>query len=179
QAVLPTQRWYAGKGAAIRAVTIVDAIAIEDAWLVIARVLAAQAADAMYYVLPLAFLTGEQAARARHDRPATVLAELEVADRTGVTAGVCDDACSEPDFGRALLDAIGRRRRIASAEGHLVGTTTRSFAALRGDAAALPPPVLLGGEQSNSSLRFGDRLMLKVFRRRPPGPNPPPRIRPY
>ena len=27
------------------------------------------------------------------------------------------------------------------------------------------PPTLLGGEQSNSSLRFDDRLMLKVFRR--------------
>src|SRR5262249_41647270 len=151
-------RWYAGKGAAIRAVTIVDAIPIDDAWLVIARVIAAQAADAVYYVLPLAFLSGEQAAAASHDRPPAVLAELEGANRAGVTAGGCGDACSERDCGRALRDAIGGRRRIASAEGHLVGTTTRSFAALGGDAAALPPPMLLGGEQSNSSLRFGDRL---------------------
>src|SRR5262249_21475567 len=164
RAALPAQPWYAGKGATIRAVTIVDAMPIEDAWLVIARVITAQAADAVYYVLPLAFLTGEQAATARHDRPAAVLAELEVADRTGVTAGVCVDACSEPDFGRALLDAIGRRRRIASAEGHLVGTTTRHFATLRGDAATLPPPVLSTGEQSNSSPPFGAPLTRKVFR---------------
>jgi maltose alpha-D-glucosyltransferase/alpha-amylase len=171
-AALPAQRWFAGKGAVLKAVTIVDAIPIEEAWLVIARVISVQAADAAHYALPLAFLSGEQATAARHDRPAAVLAELEIAGREGVTTGVCVDACSEPEFGRSLLDTIGRRRRIAAASGHLVGTTTRSFSALRGDAATLPPPTLLGGEQSNSSLRFDDRLMLKVFRRVAEGTNP-------
>ena len=101
-----------------------------------------------------------------------MLAELEITGRGSDATGVCVDACSEPEFGSALLDTIGRRRRIAAANGHLVGTTTKQFAELRGDPATLPPPALLGGEQSNSSLRFDDRLMLKVFRRISEGINP-------
>ena len=30
--MLPTQRWFAGKGATLKAVAIVDAMPIEDAW---------------------------------------------------------------------------------------------------------------------------------------------------
>jgi maltose alpha-D-glucosyltransferase/alpha-amylase len=171
-AVLPSQRWFPGKGATLKAVAIVDAIPIEDAWLAIARVISVGTADPAYYMLPLAFLSGNPATAARRERPGAVLAELEIAGRDGVTSGVCVDACSEPAFGRALLDVIARRRRIASANGHLVGTTTKRFAELRGDPETLPPPVLLGGEQSNSSLRFDDRLMLKVFRRVAEGVNP-------
>ena len=149
-----------------------DALPIEESWLAIVRVVSTGSADPTHYALPLAFLTGDRAAAARRDRPAAVLAELEITGRGSDTMGVCVDACSEPEFGSALLDTIARRRRIAAANGHLVGTTTKRFAELRGDPATLPPPVLLGGEQSNSSLRFDERLMLKVFRRISEGVNP-------
>ncbi len=170
--VLPRQRWFAGKGASLKAVAIVDALPIEETWLMIVRVISTGSADPAHYALPLAFLTGDRAAAARRDRPAAVLAELEITGRGSDATGVCVDACSEPEFGSALLDTIARRRRIAAANGHLVGTTTKRFAELRGDPATLPPPTLLGGEQSNSSLRFDDRLMLKVFRRISEGINP-------
>jgi maltose alpha-D-glucosyltransferase / alpha-amylase len=170
--VLPRQRWFAGKGASVRAVSIVDALPIEETWLAIVRVISTGSADPAHYALPLAFLTGDRAVTARRDRPAAVLAELEITGRGSDNSGVCVDACSEPEFGSALLDIMARRRRIAAANGHLVGTATKRFAELRGDPATLPPPVLLGGEQSNSSLRFDDRLMLKVFRRISEGINP-------
>jgi maltose alpha-D-glucosyltransferase / alpha-amylase len=172
QVALPAQRWFAGKSAIIKSVVITDAIPIEDAWIVLARVATTDAADMATYALPLTFLTGKEAAAARHDRPASVLAELEIAGPGGTGTGVCVDACAQPEFGRALLDAIGRRRRIASNGGHLVGSVTRPFAGLRDEAATLPAPSLLGGEQSNSSLRYDDRLMLKLFRRVTEGTNP-------
>jgi maltose alpha-D-glucosyltransferase / alpha-amylase len=170
--MLPAQRWFAGKGASLKAVSVVDALPIEESWLAIVRVVSTGSADPAHYALPLAFLTGDRAAAARRDRPAAVLAELEITGRGSDTMGVCVDACSEPEFGSALLDTIARRRRIAAATGHLVGTTTKRFTELRGDPATLPPPVLLGGEQSNLSLRFDERLMLKVFRRISEGVNP-------
>jgi maltose alpha-D-glucosyltransferase/alpha-amylase len=172
QVALPAQRWFAAKGATVKSVVVTDAIPIEEAWLVLARVTTTNAADTATYALPLMFLTGKRAAAARQAHPASILAELEIDGPGGIASGVCVDGCSEPDFGRALLDAISRRRRIAGSGGQLVGSVTRPFASLREEAATLPPPALLAGEQSNSSLRYGDRLMLKLFRRVSEGTNP-------
>src|SRR5262249_55524391 len=133
---LPAQRWFAAKGSAVRGVTILDGVPIDDAWLVFARVTTTQAADAATYVFLLSFLAGEQAAAARHDRPAAALAELAIETGSGTTSGVCVDACSEPRIAQALLDAISRRRRIAGEGGHLVGGLTRKGIALRGDSGA-------------------------------------------
>src|SRR4029450_12422304 len=135
QVALPAQRWFAGKSAIIKAVVITDAIPIEDAWIVLARVATTDAGDGATSARPLPFLTNKRAAAARHDRPASVLAELEIAGPGGTGTGVCVDACVEPAFGRALLDAISRRRRIASDGGHLVGSLTRPFASLREEAS--------------------------------------------
>src|SRR5262249_3895928 len=41
-----------------------------------------------------------------------------------------------------------------------------------GDSGGLPRPSPVGGEQSNTSVRFGDRFMLKLFRRAAEGINP-------
>ncbi len=173
QAALPAQRWFSTKGSSIKAVAITDAVPLDEAWLVLARVITPDAADAAIYALPLMFLRGNAAEAARRDRPGTVIAELEIEEPAGRATGVCVDACGEPDFGRALLAAIARRRGTAGgAGGQLIGSTTRAFATLRGDSAALPAATLLGGEQSNSSLRYGDRLMLKLFRRVTEGTNP-------
>ena len=55
----------------------------------------------------------------------------------------------------------------------MVGWTTRDFASLAGEAAPGElAPRLLGVEQSNSSVRFGERLILKLFRKLEPGVNP-------
>src|SRR5262249_4798952 len=43
---------------------------------------------------------------------------------------------------------------------------------LRGDRHAQLPPMLLRGEQSNSSVAYGDQLILKLFRRIEQGLNP-------
>src|SRR5262249_61348012 len=128
-----------GTGAALKAVAIVDALPIEESWLAIVRVISTGSADPAHYVMPLAFLTGDRAAAARRDRPAVVLAELEITGRGSDTTGVCVDACSEPEFGSALLDAIARRRRIRAANGHL-GRPTHQRGAGPPRGPATPPP---------------------------------------
>jgi len=42
---LPAQRWFAGKGAALKAVSVVDALPIEESWLAIVRVVSTGSAD--------------------------------------------------------------------------------------------------------------------------------------
>ena len=79
------------------------------------------------------------------------------------------DALDDPTFCQALLALIATGGRAPGASGELRGAPTQAFPADRAAAAA---PRRLGGEQSNTSVVFGDSLILKHFRRLQVGPNP-------
>lgn len=79
------------------------------------------------------------------------------------------DALDDPAFCRALLDLVTRGGRADGAAGAIVGQGTG------GGVPALPaeaPVRRIGGEQSNSSVTFGDAVILKLFRRLADGVNP-------
>jgi predicted trehalose synthase len=78
------------------------------------------------------------------------------------------DALDDPIFCRALLELTLAGGRAAGARGEVVGSPTRARPA---EVAALAPRRLTG-EQSNSSIIFGDALILKHFRRLAAGANP-------
>ena len=75
---------------------------------------------------------------------------------------------------RLLAPAAGGDRRAAGASAasaaELAATASPVFAELRGEGDLEPAP--LRAEQSNTSVRFGDRLILKLFRKLEPGINP-------
>lgn len=79
------------------------------------------------------------------------------------------DALDDPGFCRALLDLVADARRAEGEHGLVLGTRTRAFPAAVPAAATARR---LGAEQSNTSVRFGDVLVLKHFRRLVPGDNP-------
>ena len=79
------------------------------------------------------------------------------------------DALDDPGFCRALLQIVRRGDEVRGDRGTLVGRPGRAFP------ADLPPDVAarrLKGEQSNTSVVFDDRLIMKVFRRLADGLNP-------
>jgi predicted trehalose synthase len=79
------------------------------------------------------------------------------------------DALDDPGFCRALLDVIARAGRRPGAQGEIVGVPTR---AVLPTVAPDGPARRLDGEQSNTSVIFGDALILKHFRRLAVGANP-------
>ena len=83
--------------------------------------------------------------------------------RAGTTP---DDALDHPAFCRALLALILDGDRVAGAHGEAIGTPTRAQPARAGE------PRRLTGEQSNTSVLFGDTIILKHFRRLAAGVNP-------
>ncbi len=166
---LPTRRWYSGKARRIRSVSVVDAIPLAgpSARVVIARVDFIEG-EPETYAMPLMVLEGERAERLAADAPRSVVARLE---RRGEPAVVAE-ALLDPDVCRALLDAVRRRRRLRGTGGGLL--TGRPSPALRDvlDGDEPPEPSVFRAEQSNTSVLFGQSLILKLFRRVEDGVNP-------
>ena len=154
--LLPHQRWFGSKGRVIAAVAAADWARLgEHGWLGLVDVAFDEGAGERYLV---AFVLREASA----PHPALSLA-LDL-DGTAVHA---DDAFEDPRFCRALLEAFGRGTSVPSARGCLRFVRSDRVTCLV-EAAALPPR-RLGVEQSNTSVVYGDRWVLKALRRIEPG----------
>ncbi len=159
-------RWFGGKARQLKSTRITEVIPVPYNSSV-AYITLVQAdyteGDPETYVLPLALATGEWGwvLGAGHELVQSGVARLQTKDKTGILY----DALWEPGFCEVLLDAISRRRRFKGESGTLAATSTVSFNRLRGPAQAPMEPVPGQAEQSNSSVFFGDRLLLKLFRR--------------
>ena len=149
---LPDQRWYAGKGRTITAVEIEQEVPLEtDAGDVAYLQLAVRTEDGPTdrYQLLLGAVTGDLPGRL--DR-----------GRIGEADGrVYYDAVHDPEAASTLL----HRMAESSTTGSL---TFRSTGELDTD----KPSRVLGAEQSNTSLVYGEEYILKLFRRVQPGSNP-------
>ncbi|GIW05468.1 MAG: hypothetical protein KatS3mg060_0273 [Dehalococcoidia bacterium] len=159
---LPALRWYAGKARAIERVTVrlLAALPVRErtAHLTIASV-RYRDGGRDDYLLPLLTVPAGQPGAIPE---ATLLAVLHTS--TGDAALI--DAVGDPAFAVALLNLIEGEGRLAGPGGTLVAGRDAPLP----DGDRTPHP--LGAEQSNSSIRYGDRLVLKLYRRLVPGINP-------
>ena len=89
------------------------------------------------------------------------------------------DAVLDDDTCRQLLRCIAGKQRIATRHGVIHGLPSKLFPELRGDPGEDLAPSRLAGEQSNTSILYDDRLILKLFRKIEPGPNPDAEIGKY
>jgi maltose alpha-D-glucosyltransferase/alpha-amylase len=176
--LLPSRRWFGGKARTMRALRIGEVIplgGLEGARLLLVEVEYTDA-EPETYALPVAFAPDAQPElqeRVRRASPPVVIARLESDAPEGT--GLLYDPLVDADFDRLLLDAIERGARFRGIQGDLAGIAAPVFPELRGPelrGTGHLEPSLLGAEQSNTSLRFGDRLVLKVFRRLEAGINP-------
>jgi len=165
------RRWFGGKDRRIRSAHISAHVPFEygnrTAQLLLITVEYTEG-DPEQYLLPLTIVDGPLAEQIMERLPHYVLGRL--AQPSGDALLV--DALADPAFGRALVEAISRRRRITADGATLLAQPTRAFRQLVPPGTTLPEPILSRAEQSNNSLIFGDRLILKLFRKVEPGMNP-------
>ncbi|TMB29103.1 MAG: sugar phosphotransferase [Deltaproteobacteria bacterium] len=142
---LPQQRWFGGKGAAIASVRDVDRAQISPG-LILATV------EVSY----------------REGRPPEryALALKPWTGTPGIVEGLDDDAA------RGLLGIVREKRRIATAAGALQGLRFDTKGSDLDGLAPVPTVRRLSAEQSNTSLVFDDKVIVKLIRRLEPGVNP-------
>jgi maltose alpha-D-glucosyltransferase/alpha-amylase len=165
------QRWFGAKGRKISTVTIGDTVRVPG------RVPGADGDGlaGLVALVDVTFTEGEPATYAiplagRRDGddvgPEHVVARVETPEGTWMLVDGLRDAA----LAGALLEVIERRRVARGQRRRLVGTRAEGFGRLRGQDPL--EPQLSWGDQSNTSVTFGDRLVLKLFRRLEEGINP-------
>src|SRR5579875_3895929 len=172
---LPHCRWFRGKARVIRSAAIADAVPLSDHPEAIQLALVNvdyRNAESETYVLPIALATGDKAATVRSRWPERLIANVRTAQREAPADGVLYDAVADPDFGAAMLRAIQHHRRIRCLSGELTASAAKHFHELVGARDGALDARVLSAEQSNTSSVFGDRLILKLFRRLEAGLNP-------
>ncbi len=171
-AYLPKQRWYGGKARKIRKLGLREWIPLsrepEAMVLVLVEITYHEGGDELY-ILPLAYLPQpDDSAEGGEDLPQGAMAWLTL---PGSAGPVCEAVFSE-QFGRDLLAVIAGRKRLAGAQGRLHAAASREVTHLWKDQEAELTPKLLGAEQSNTSILYGDQFIFKLYRRTDAGPHP-------
>jgi maltokinase len=158
---LPSQRWFAGKGRTVAEVRVESSVPLRTALPSLSAVVATVAyADGGVerYHLPVGHDRGLEARQLVDRVPDAVIYETK-----GPKGGPFYDAVRDERLGGVYLDLLSRAATVEELRFYRMPDWTET---LRG------PGKLLGAEQSNSSLVFANRLILKLFRLLQPGENP-------
>ena len=158
-----------GKARRIRSTRIADWMELPDSGAVLAMVdVKYERGDPDTYFVPLGLAFGKDAEQTRETFPNAIVSPVVSSSGSGVLCdAICDDRSCE-----ALLSFIEQAKQAPARNGqvracrapHLKLCVVRPMSplALRRSSA----------EQSNTSLIYGDKLILKLFRRQQQGPNP-------
>ena len=162
------RRWFRSKAQTIRESEVVDIVEmpISKARLAFLRLHYVNA-DAETYVMPVALAAGPEAERLLSERPDAIIADVIGADDLAVVY----DAMQQQDLPLELLKIASGRRRIRGRHVSLASETLKGSGRLRsfGDDINIRNA---DAEQTNTSIFFGDELIMKLFRKVEPGANP-------
>jgi maltose alpha-D-glucosyltransferase/alpha-amylase len=165
---LAKQRWFGGKARRIRGVRIADWAALTDSSVVTVVNVDYERGESESYFLPLALNFEKAADRVVQDAPNSVLSPAI----SGTRRGVLHDGMLDESACALFLSMIKGAAEIPARKGLIRGVPGTELRALLGPEETPLTAKHSGAEQSNSSVFYDDRLILKLFRRRQDGPNP-------
>jgi maltose alpha-D-glucosyltransferase/alpha-amylase len=172
---LSRQRWFAGKARTLQLIDVIDYLPLNadgaeaPLYLLLVSVSYAEG-EPDAYTIPVGMLDEATAADLLVSHPRTGLLNVEFAQQEGPLT-LCEMTWDSELWNR-LLDGISHRTRFHGQRGTVRGTRTTAYGGLPEDRVDRSPPSVHSGEQSNSSAVFGERWILKLFRRVSSGVNP-------
>ena len=173
QAYIQPRRWFGGKAREVKSVHIEETLSVPtEAGKSLLLLLAVEfvQGDPELYQLPLAFAPGPEAQWLEREHPQLAIARLRL--KHSSVDGLLHDGIASRSFAKALLEVMARRRMLKGAKGEAEGISLPAFRRIRGDNGTPLEPVPGRAEQSNSAVLFGDKFILKTFRRLETGLNP-------
>jgi maltose alpha-D-glucosyltransferase / alpha-amylase len=173
-AVLPpylaSRRWFRAKDRRFRSIEISEVIPVIEEKHVVLLVRAEYlSGDPELYLLPISSARGDEAQIVMDEHPDSLLAEIHAPNGS---RALLYSATSSNEFCTALVDAFARRKRLNGEHGVLFANRNRQFRALWGATHPNLEPNLLLSAEVNTSIRFGDRFVLKLVRNIEFGVNP-------
>jgi maltose alpha-D-glucosyltransferase/alpha-amylase len=168
------QRWFGGKSRVITGTKIEDWAVFNNGTSALAFI-GIQYADGESdtYLVTLGLLFGRAADALRDESPNALLARVVTSSDIGVLhEAVFNDSASE-----ALLAIIAGHTELPTRDGVIQGMPSTTLSQLQGPSRDTPRRG--SAEQSNTSIIFGDHLIMKLFRRQQFGPNPDTEIGSY
>jgi maltose alpha-D-glucosyltransferase / alpha-amylase len=163
------QRWFTGKTRHIQSTRISDWTNLPSSNSVLVWIeVQFGGGTSDVYLTPLGMTFGEAASELQRASPSAILATVVSNKESGfLHDGLLDDGtCQE------LLSVVQNQCALDTQHGHVNGQLGAAFQNILA-AAAGPLKVRRGSaEQSNTSIIYGDRFILKVIRRQEPGLNP-------
>lgn len=188
---LNSQRWFSGKSREIDGVEILAQGVVSDELpccvLVLIEVKYKEGAPEVY-LLPLTYTDGPAAVKLSEQ--ALLWRESPLAGTAGTQGAAIYDDLTAESCCRALYDIIDNHLSISDAAGNggesasdvetsshkavgeFVGTQSKRYESLIGTVEERQPVTAINYDQSNSAIRFGERLFLKLFRKLETGVNP-------
>jgi maltose alpha-D-glucosyltransferase/alpha-amylase len=156
------QRWFAGKGQGRPRARLRQLGELGEGRHVLAVADVETGGETQSYFLPLAAVWDEAALMGPR-MPAT-LAKLRRMNKVGALM----DGAVDEEMAQAMLAALREGATIAGKGGRLVFRSAPALAEIEDPGE----PRLLSAEQSNASVAFSDKLILKLYRRVRPGLQP-------
>ncbi|MGH7623263.1 MAG: maltokinase N-terminal cap-like domain-containing protein, partial [Gemmatimonadaceae bacterium] len=160
---LRERRWFGEKGQPEMRARVAEVIPIsggEQHWAVARVEVTLEGGEIASYQLALSVREGEMS---RAHAPAAVLAQVE----SGVMRGLLFDAIDDPAFRARLARALSQGEGFAGDGASLVSERVG-----KGSPRLSGASRVVGGEQSNSSIIFGEDAIFKLFRRLEAGESP-------
>ena len=174
RAYLGRQRWFGGKSRPITGTRIEDWAVFNHGTSALALVQVQYGeGECDTYLVTLGLLFGKAADALREESPNALLARVV----TAADGGVLHEAVYNDSASEALLALITGGAQISSRDGVILGVPSSTLAHLQGPSREVPRRG--SAEQSNTSIIFGDHLIMKLFRRQQAGPNPDTEIGSY
>jgi len=168
---LQRQRWYGEKAESLKRLELLDWCIIKPdqpiGFLCWAKTYYVKRPPDTY-LLTLGIATGPGMDVLMETQKESIVASVQMPDQ----AGLLHEGLSDDGFCQTLLHMVAEGRDIRTMRGVVRAFSSPAFSAMRGSPSDTQKITRSATEQSNSSIRYGDRLFLKLFRRMQPGLNP-------